>query len=907
MTTTAPARSDSLTNLRHEEASWRASVCQVDSSHVAIDVTTAIDPSEVVFTVHCRMHLHIRRQTEGLWVDFVGQAVDSLSVDGQPAAVTWDGARLALPVLGPGEHVLEIEACGLYSNSGQGLHRFHDPVDGATYLYTHFEPSDARRAWPVMEQPDLKTRFSLEVTHPRGWTVMSNTCPVTGGSSAHAPADSADTDSGEVGGDVEVTSFAVSKPLPSYLTVLAAGPWHRVTERWSSPGREGLTVPLSWSCRASLADHLDAAELLDVTRAGLDFYDRVYSYGFPWDSYDSVLVPEYNLGAMENPGCVTFNEDLFLFRGPVTRSQRAGRANTILHEMCHMWFGDLVTPTWWEDTWLKESFADHQGTWAAREAAGFTEAWVSFASTRKAWAYLEDSRPATTHPIVAQVDDVEAARQAFDGITYAKGASVLKQLVAHVGQDAFLEAAGRLFERSAYGNAALDDFLDVLSQVSGRDMQDWARAWLHTAGPSILTNELVVDGGRIASLTLRQEGTDPTTGEPVLRPHTLVVGLYSLDEDGALVRTHRLPVTIEAEQVEVPEAAGLLAPDVILVNDEDLTYAVVRPDNDSLSCLAASLGSVRDPMARALAWSMLHNLLRDAFIGSPLFVEAVLAHADDDTEPGTLATLLNQALRAASRYSGPGTRRELLDRLLADDPTGDPEDSEPLPVRGGWGRLRAAAPGSDSQLIRARAWLEAAGQAGLLGEDVALQVVARIRGLLNGDLPGLELDADLRWRALTALARLDAVSSDELDAQREADPTAGGLTRHLKATSSRPREELKTEVFNRLLSDTTLSNDHIDALIAGFAVDAHRRLTAPFTSRYLQELQGIWADRDQEIATRLVLGLFPACGDEGDAQAVDDWLSSHPEAPLALRRLLLKSLDDLRRALAARHVRSASA
>ena len=906
MTTTAPARSDSLTNLRHEEASWRASVCQVTSNHVAIDVTTAIDPSEVVFTVHCRMHLHIRRQAEGLWVDFVGQSVDSLSVDGQPAAVAWDGARLALPILGPGEHVLEVEARGLYSNSGQGLHRFHDPVDGATYLYTHFEPSDARRAWPVMEQPDLKTRFSLEVTHPRGWTVMSNMCPVTGGSSAHAPADSADTDSGEVGGDVEVTSFAVSKPLPSYLTALAAGPWHRVTGRWSSPGREGLTVPLSWSCRASLADHLDAVELLDVTRAGLDFYDQVYSYGYPWDSYDSVLVPEYNLGAMENPGCVTFNEDLFLFRGPVTRSQRAGRANTILHEMCHMWFGDLVTPTWWEDTWLKESFADHQGTWAASEAAGFTEAWVSFASTRKAWAYLEDSRPATTHPIVAQVDDVEAARQAFDGITYAKGASVLKQLVAYVGQDAFLEAAGRLFERSAYGNAALDDFLDVLSQVSGRDMQDWARAWLHTAGPSILTNEMAVDGGRIASLTLRQEGTDPTTGESVLRLHTLVVGLYSLDEDGALVRTHRLPVTMEAEQVEVPEAVGMPAPDVVLVNDEDLTYAVVRPDDDSLSCLATSLGSVRDPMARALAWSMLHNLLRDAFIGSPLFVEAVLAHADDDTEPGTLATLLSQALRAASRYSGPRTRRALLDRLLADDPARDPEDSAPLPGRGGWGRLCAAAPGSDSQLVRARAWLEAAGQAGRLSQQSRVQVTDRIRLLLNGGLPGLEPDADLRWRALTALARLDAVGAGELAAQRKADLTAKGITHYLRASSSAPREELKTEIFERLLNESSLSNDHIDALIAGFAVDAHRELTAPFTARYLHELQGMWSGRGQEIATRLVTGLFPVCGDEADAQAVEDWLEGHPEAPPALRRLVLKGLDDLQRALAARRVASAS-
>ena len=906
MTTTAPARSDSLTNLRHEEAAWRASVCQVASSYVAIDVSTAIDPSEVAFAVHCRMRLRIRRPAEGLWVDFVGQGVDSLSIDGQPVAVSWDSARIVLPVLDPGEHVVEIGARGLYYNSGQGLHRFHDPVDGATYLYTHFEPSDARRAWPVMEQPDLKTRFSLEVTHPRGWTVMSNTRPVAGGSGAHVPADLADTDSGEVGGDVEVTSFASSKPLPSYLTALAAGPWHRVTGQWSSPSRQGLTIPLSWSCRASLADHLDASELLDLTRAGLDLYDQSYSYGFPWDSYDSVLVPEYNLGAMENPGCVTFNEDLYLFRGPVTRAQRSGRANTILHEMCHMWFGDLVTPAWWEDTWLKESFADHQGTWAASEAAGFTEAWVSFASTRKAWAYLEDSRPATTHPIVAQVDDVEAARQAFDGITYAKGASVLKQLFAYVGQDAFLEAAGRLFERSAYGNAALDDFLDVLSQVSGRDMQDWARAWLHTAGPSILTNEMAVDGGRIASLTLRQEGTDPTTGESVLRPHTLVVGLYSLDEDGALVRTHRLPVTMEAEQVEVPEAVGMPAPDVVLVNDEDLTYAVVRPDDDSLSCLAASLGSVRDPMARALAWSMLHNLLRDAFIGSPLFVEAVLAHADDDTEPGTLATLLSQALRAASRYSGPKTRRALLDRLLADDPTGDPEDSAPLPGRGGWGRLRAAAPGSDSQLVRARAWLEAAGQAGRLSQQSRVQVTDRIRLLLNGGLPGLEPDADLRWRALTALARLGAVGAGELATQRKADPTAKGITHYLRASSSAPREELKVEIFERLLNERSLSNDHIDALIAGFAVDAHRELTAPFTARYLQELQGMWSGCGQEIATRLVTGLFPVCGDEADAQAVGDWLEGHPEAPPALRRLVLKGLDDLRRALAARRVASAS-
>ena len=897
MTTTAPARSDSPTNLRHEEVSWRSAVCRVPSSHVAVDVTGATVCHEAAFSVRCLMRLDIRQRAEGLWVDFVGQAVDSLSVDGQSVPVAWDGARIDLPVLDPGEHTVEIAARGLYSNSGQGLHRFHDPVDGATYLYTHFEPSDARRAWPVMEQPDIKTRFSLEVTHPRGWTVMSNTRPQADASSRPAPTG---TDSG-----CEVTSFAASGPLPSYLTALTAGPWHRVTGQWTSPSRPGLTIPLSWSCRASLAEHLDATELLDLTRAGLDLYDRAYDYGFPWDSYDSVLVPEYNLGAMENPGCVTFNEDLYLFRGPVTRSQRAGRANTILHEMCHMWFGDLVTPTWWEDTWLKESFADHQGTWAEAEAAGYTEAWVSFASTRKAWAYLEDSRPATTHPIIAQVDDVEAARQAFDGITYAKGAAVLKQLVAHVGQDTFLKAAGLLFERRAYGNASLDDFLRVLSQVSGRDMHDWARAWLHTAGPSVITDEPAVQEGRLVSLTLRQEGTDPVTGQGVLRPHTLVVGLYSFDGDGALVRTHRLPVALETERVDVAEAVGLPAPDLVIVNDEDLTYAVVRPDDISLACLTTSLSSLRDPMARSLAWSMLHNLVRDAVIDAALFVQSVLAHADDDTEPSTLTALLNQALRVACRYADPHMRRALLERLLADDSTESSKEKKPAVLHGGWGRLRAAAPGSDAQIVRARAWLEAAGQARLLGEARSTQMAARVREILGGALPGLELDADMRWRAMTALARLDAVSTDELDAERKGDPTASGITHHLRASTSMPRQDLKAEVFDRLLTETALSNEHIDALVAGFGVDAHRDLTAAFTSRYLQELQGLWSGRGQEIATRLVVGLFPACGDESDAQSVEDWLAKHPEAPSALRRLILKSLDDLRRALTARRTGSA--
>ena len=871
-----PARLTSPTNLSRQEARWRSDVAHVTALDVHVDVTGAVDAGTTGFPVSSTLHLVARQDVEGLWADFLGESVDRVVLDGAAVPVAWDGARVGLPALAAGEHEVVIQAVGRYSNSGQGLHRLTDPVDGATYLYTHFEPSDARRAWPCLDQPDLRARLRLTVTHPAGWTVLGNGTVAT---------------TRQVGAAV-VSGLSTTEPLPTYLTALAAGPWHRVTGTWV-PAAPTAPVPLSWSCRSSLAAHLDADELLDLTGRGLSLYERTYTYPYPWGSYDCVLVPEYNIGAMENPGCVTFSEDAYLFRGPATRAQHAGRANTLLHEMCHMWFGDLVTPRWWEDTWLKESFADYTGTWA-EEQLGYAEAWVAFASSRKLWAYQEDTRPDTTHPVVATVHDVEAARQAFDGITYAKGASVLKQLVAYVGQERFLAAANTWFAEHAFGNGELSEFLETLTHASGRDMSAWAHAWLRTSGPSYLSSTTQVHDARVARLTVRQEGVDLSTGRDVLRPHTLVVGLYSLDPSGALVRTHRLPVTLTGREAEVAGAVGLDVPDLVLVNDEDLTYAVVRPDARSLATARAHLADLADPLARSLLWSMLHNLVRDGLLEAEAFVDTVLRQADDTTEAATLATLLSQALQAATRYAGGGSAA-LVARLVGDDQGG-------APARGGWGLLRASAPGSDAQLVRARAWLSAAGQAGLAGEGTA--VAGRVRRLLDGALSGLELTADLRWRALTALARLDAVTDEELSAQLEADPGALGVTRHLQASSSRPRREAKEAVLARLLEDRTLGNDHVDALVAAFGVDAHRGLTAPLTTRYLAALEGIWSTRSQEIATRLVTGLFPAAGDADDLRAVRRWLADHEQAPPALRRLVLKSYDDLDRAVRVRDAAS---
>ena len=871
-----PARLTSPTNLSRQEARWRSDVAHVTALDVHVDVTGAVDAGTTGFPVSSTLHLVARQDVEGLWADFLGESVDRVVLDGAAVPVAWDGARVGLPALAAGEHEVVIQAVGRYSNSGQGLHRLTDPVDGATYLYTHFEPSDARRAWPCLDQPDLRARLRLTVTHPAGWTVLGNGTVAT---------------TRQVGAAV-VSGLSTTEPLPTYLTALAAGPWHRVTGTWV-PAAPTAPVPLSWSCRSSLAAHLDADELLDLTGRGLSLYERTYTYPYPWGSYDCVLVPEYNIGAMENPGCVTFSEDAYLFRGPATRAQHAGRANTLLHEMCHMWFGDLVTPRWWEDTWLKESFADYTGTWA-EEQLGYAEAWVAFASSRKLWAYQEDTRPDTTHPVVATVHDVEAARQAFDGITYAKGASVLKQLVAYVGQERFLAAANTWFAEHAFGNGELSEFLETLTHASGRDMSAWAHAWLRTSGPSYLSSTTQVHDAQVTRLTVRQEGVDLSTGRDVLRPHTLVVGLYSLDPSGALVRTHRLPVTLTGREAEVAGAVGLDVPDLVLVNDEDLTYAVVRPDARSLATARTHLADLADPLARSLLWSMLHNLVRDGLLEAEAFVDTVLRQADDTTEAATLATLLSQALQAATRYAGGGSAA-LVARLVGDDQGG-------APARGGWGLLRASAPGSDAQLVRARAWLSAAGQAGLAGEGTA--VAGRVRRLLDGALSGLELTADLRWRALTALARLDAVTDEELSAQLEADPGALGVTRHLQASSSRPRREAKETVLARLLEDRTLGNDHVDALVAAFGVDAHRGLTAPLTTRYLAALEGIWSTRSQEIATRLVTGLFPAAGDADDLRAVRRWLADHEQAPPALRRLVLKSYDDLDRAVRVRDAAS---
>ncbi|HLS93057.1 MAG TPA: aminopeptidase N [Microbacterium sp.] len=826
-------------NLSREETAARSAAVDLTSSHVELDLSSAPDAAEPGFRTAAT--LRFRASTEQTWIDFLGLSVDRVVVNGVDHPVLWDGARIT--VAGLAEHnEVRIEATGAYSRSGEGLHRFVDPADGATYLYTQYEPADSRRVMPCFEQPDMKAEYTFVVTAPAGWHVLSNQRPVvtTGG------------------GATQTIEFAPTAPLSSYITAIAAGPYHRETSEWT---RGDQRVELGAFCRASLADHFDADEIFEITRQGLGFFTDAFAFDYPWGKYDQIFVPEYNLGAMENPGLVTFTES-YVFRGAATEAQREGRANTILHEMAHMWFGDLVTMRWWDDLWLKESFADYMGSHASVVATRFVDAWASFANRRKAWAYEQDQLP-TTHPVVADIPDLEAAKLNFDGITYAKGASVLKQLVAFVGEQEFFEGARAYFREHAFGNTTLDDLLRALEGASGRDVRAWSRAWLETTG--------------VSTLSLERSGDETVLVQTDPRPHRLRIGLFAL-EDGRLVRRELVDVDIDADEtpIELPEIDGE-APALVLLNDGDLTYAKARLDQRSLASVERALSTIDDTLARGLVWSQLWNATRDGELSALRYLEIVRRHAPAEANVGILGGLLGNAAFAVNHYVADGAR----------------EEARGLWLDTVWEGMERAASGSGAQL----AWARAVGAAAAYTGDRAAQLAA----ILDGSAPapeGLPLDADLRWIWVQGLAATGHADEAAIREELARDDTMSGRTAAIQALAARPDAEVRRAAWEAAWTDETLTNDHLGATIAGFRAGGRRDLIAAFDEEYFSRIGDAWATRSIEIARRLVRGLFPTTD---SLDLVDAWLAQHAEAPGSLRRLVLEQRDHLARDL---HVRS---
>jgi aminopeptidase N len=839
------------TNLTREEAATRAALVTVDRHDVELDVSRGPE------TFSTRSTIHFRSSQPGAetFLDFVGGTVQAVTLNGthlDPAEVYTD-SRVRLPGLAA-ENVVVVAATGRYTNTGEGLHRFVDPVDDEVYLYSQFEVPDSRRMYPVFEQPDLKARFTFTVTAPAHWQVVSNS----------------PTPSPEPAGDgIATWRFATTPPISSYITALVAGPYDVVRDTVSTRGGE---VPLGIFCRRSLTPYLDADNLFDLTKRGFAYFEEEFDCAYPFVKYDQLFAPEYNMGAMENAGCVTINE-MYVFRSRVPDALVERRALTVLHELAHMWFGNLVTMRWWNDLWLNESFAEWASTTCQSEATHWTDAWTTFGTHEKDWAYRQDQL-SSTHPIVAEIRDLQDVEVNFDGITYAKGASVLKQLVAHVGREPFRDGLRAYFATHAWGNTTLDDLLSELEATSGRDLRTWSKLWLETAGVSTLRPVLEVDDrGQVAVAAIEQTCAP---GLETLRPHTLAIGLYAL-RDGVFERTDRLELDVEGARTQVPELVGREQPDLLLVNDDDLAYAKIRLDERSLATALSHPRGFTSSLPRSLVLASLWDMTRDAEMGARHFVDVVLETLPGESDSTLLRTLVAQLQTAVHSYSAPEHRDALRastrDRL--------------------WEITRSAEPGSDAQLqlVSAAAALTAA------GDDSTL-----LRALLEGTevLDGLTVDFEMRWTLLTALVAAGAADDAEIDAELAHEDTATARERAAKARAARPTAKAKEQAWAEAI-DGGLPTAIVEATALGFTrPGTSPDLMRPFVERYHALLDTVHDRGSHALVESIVYGLYPRpLADAALRDRTQAWLDANPDAPAALRRLVVENRDPVVRALAA--------
>ena len=841
-------------NLTRDEARERAALVAVDSYEIELDLTTGETTFASTTTVRFRAE-----KGASTWLDLIAPAVEKVGLNGKnlDASALFDGNRIRLEGL-RAQNEVRVVAEAAYMNTGEGLHRFVDPVDGEVYLYSQFEVADARRVFACFEQPDLKATFAFTVTAPAHWQVVSN-------SPTPEPADVDDRP------DVKRWHFDATPRISTYVTALVAGPYHVVRDEYA--GKEA-TVPLGLFCRASLAEHLDAEELFDVTRRGFGFFEDVFGLAYPFAKFDQLFVPEFNSGAMENVGCVTHHED-YIFRSRVTDAAHERRAETILHEMAHMWFGDLVTMRWWDDLWLNESFATWAGVLSQSEATRWTEAWTTFAVSEKLWALRQDQLP-STHPISADIRDLDDVQVNFDGITYAKGASVLKQLVAWVGRDPFLAGVRAYFAEHAWGNTELSDLFAHLEKTSGRDLSAWGEQWLQTAGVNTLRPVVELDGdGAYASVTILQSAADD---HPTLREHRIAVGLYDHAPDG-IVRRRRVEVDVRGERTDVPELEGEQQPDLLLLNDDDLTFTKVRLDERSRQTVVRGIGRISSSLARALCWTAATDMLRDAELPARDYVELVLAGVERESDVSVVQTVLAAARMAIHQYADPPDRLMLLARWAS-----------ALRRMAG-----TAEPGSDAQLAFTRAWAAVA---------ASPEHVDDLRALLETTdggplLPGLDVDTDLRWSLVHRLVILGAVGTDAIESELARDHTATGRRHAVYARAARPTEQAKEEAWAQSVESDELPNALLFAAVDGFAQPEQHELVRPYVGRYLDAVPRVWSERTSDTARAIVARLFPRIlADRTTADMVRAWLD-HTEAPPAPRRLVVEGLADLDRALRA--------
>ena len=841
-------------NLTRVEAQERRAIIDPTGSGITYEISLNLTQGAEIFGSRTVVRF---AATAGAstFIDLIAREVREITLNGRAIdpATAFADSRIALDGL-EAENELIVDADTLYTNTGEGLHRFVDPVDGEVYLYSQFEVPDSRRVFAVFEQPDLKGTFQFTVTAPEPWKVVSNS----------------PTPEPKKHGDGTATwTFAPTPKISSYITALVAGPYEVTTSELTSAS--GRVIPLGVYARKSLWPHMDADYVFETTRKGFAYFEEKFDYAYPFEKYDQLFVPEFNAGAMENAGAVTFTET-YVFRSKVTDAVKERRVVTILHELAHMWFGDLVTMKWWNDLWLNESFAEWASTIATAEATEWTEAWTTFNAMEKTWAYRQDQLP-STHPVVATINDLEDVQVNFDGITYAKGGSVLKQLAAWVGVEAFFAGVAAYFKKHEYSNTELGDLLAELEATSGRELATWSKKWLETAGVNTLSPEITTDAeGRITRFAIVQ--TAPAD-YPTIRPHRLGVGFYSLQGD-ALVRVHQIELDVDGDLTEVPQLKGIARPDLVLLNDEDLAYAKIRLDERSLATAIAHLAKISDPLARSLVWGAAWDQTRDAEASASDYIDLVLRNIGSETESTTVRTTLAQLQLAANAYVAPekraAARAKVADAL--------------------WELAQAAETGSDSQLQLVTAFASAASTPGQW---------EKVRQVRDGEVSfaGLDIDTDLSWQLLVSLAAGGVVTEAQIDEALAADNTAKGGEFAAQAKAALPDDAAKRAAWSSLIDSDDLPNTIVRAAAAGFTHPASIEQLGAFVEPYFDMLLPIWESRTYQIAQYLIVGLYPAALANTELRdATRAWLKAHGDAAPALRRLVQENLAGVERALA---------
>jgi aminopeptidase N len=837
-------------NLTRDEAATRSTLVKTHSYRIDLDLTT----SAQTFIAKTTVKFSGLKPGQSTFIDAVGKRIIAASLNGVAFEVKdYDGQTIHLPALAAeNELILEIEAN--YSNTGEGLHRFVDPADNEVYLYTQFETGDARQMYACFDQPDQKATFTISAITPKHWEVISN-----------YEIDSVT----DVGSDSKKVQFKESQIISTYVTAIVAGPYQHVHDEYVGE----KTIPLGIYARKSFFHHVDADNIFKVTKQGFAYFEKTFGLAYPFGKYDQLAVAEYNWGAMENVGCVTFHEDVLIFRSRVTESKHLGRASTILHEMAHMWFGDLVTMKWWEDLWLNESFAEWASYMATSEATQYKTAWTEFNALRKNWAYRQDQL-STTHPIATEMKDLEDVKTNFDGISYAKGASVLQQLVEHVGRENFIKGLRIYFTKHAFKNTTLNDLMVELEATSGRDLKPWAATWLQTAGVNTLRPEIEIESGVYKKLAIKQEAPTMPVGSKELRPHRLRVALFDIAGD-SLVKRKSVALDVAGALTDVTELQGEKEADLVLINDGDLTYAKLRFDERSIATLKSHLGGLNEPLARALIWASLWDSVRDGELSASDYITIALNALGTESDISIVSATNTNIETAIWQYAAPSHRPALRAKV-----------SDALNKF-----LKASAAGSDHQLAFARGFAESAAT-----PEQSKEIIE----ILNGSINGLTIDAELRWHLVICAVKRGLLGASDIDAELAKDNTAHGKQYGALAHAAIPTAQAKEKAFTSVTTEN-LSNTIHAYTCRGFNVALHSELLTPFIDRYFAILIDLWNTKGYEIAETTATMLFPGfiVSDETLAKA-QNWLDvTGKDAPNALRRVITEGRDALARSLRA--------